>query len=87
MKLAFTTLGCPEWSLEQIAEFAGANGFEGVELRTSPDGNHLSDEAAVEEAARIGELFRSKGTRPFSLMAYSRIASPDKHAYAATPPK
>jgi len=83
MKLAFTTLGCPEWSLEQIAEFAGANGFEGVELRTSPDGNHLSDEAAVEEAARIGELFRSKGTRPFSLMAYSRFGSTDKEELAA----
>jgi len=83
MKLAFTTLGCPEWSLEQIAEFAGANGFEGVELRTSPDGNHLSDEAPVEEAARIRELFESKGTRPFSLMAYSRFGSTDPAELAA----
>jgi len=83
MKLAFTTLGCPDWSLEQIAEFAGANGFKGVELRTSPDGNHLSDEAPVEEAARIGELFASKGTRPFSLMAYTRFSATDEAERAA----
>ena len=33
MKLAFSTLGCPEWSLEQIFEAARTNGYEGVELR------------------------------------------------------
>jgi sugar phosphate isomerase/epimerase len=75
MKLAFTTLGCPDWSLEQIAAFAGEHGFEGVELRTSPDGNHLHDEAPVDEAKRIGELFQGQGTRPFSLMAYTRFGS------------
>lgn len=87
MKLAFTTLGCPDWSLEQIAEFAGANGFEGVELRTSPDGNHLSDEAPVEEATRIGELFRGNGTRVFSLMAYSRFSATEKDELVANQAK
>ena len=82
MKLAFATLGCPEWTLEKIAEFAGKNGFEGIELRTSPEGDHLSDEAPVEEAARIRELFESKGTRAFSLMAYTRFSSTDPEELA-----
>ena len=78
MKIAFSTLGCPAWSLDQIAEFAGKHGFDGVELRTCSDGNHMSDQASIEEATRIGELFRSKGTRVFSLMAYTSFTSEKK---------
>src|SRR5690242_10967337 len=33
MKLAFSTLGCPEWNLEQILSAACASGYEGVEWR------------------------------------------------------
>ncbi len=33
MKLAFSTLGCPEWNLEQIAEAARNLGYQGIELR------------------------------------------------------
>ena len=83
MKLAFSTLGCPDWSLEKIAEFAGANGFEGVELRTHDDGNHFSPAATAEEAGRLGAFFRSKGTRVFSLMAYTRFGATDPGELAA----
>ncbi len=33
MKLAFSTLGCHEWTAGQIVDAARASGFEGVELR------------------------------------------------------
>lgn len=33
MKLAFSTLGCPHWELEKIAEAARAYGYQAVELR------------------------------------------------------
>jgi len=33
MKLAFSTLGCPNWDLEQISETARRLGYDGVELR------------------------------------------------------
>ena len=33
MKLAFSTLGCPAWSLQKIAENGKARGFPGVEIR------------------------------------------------------
>lgn len=33
MKLAFSTLGCPDWSVEQVIEAARRSGYEGVELR------------------------------------------------------
>jgi sugar phosphate isomerase/epimerase len=33
MKLAFSTLGCPQWSLEEVIRAAGAYGFQGIEVR------------------------------------------------------
>lgn len=32
-KLSFSTLGCPDWSIQQIAEFALKNGYTGIEVR------------------------------------------------------
>ena len=33
MKLSFSTLGCPSWSLARILDVAGREGYDGVELR------------------------------------------------------
>jgi sugar phosphate isomerase/epimerase len=33
MKLSFTTLGCPKWTLQQIVENASLMGFDGVDFR------------------------------------------------------
>lgn len=33
MKTSFSTLACPDWSLDQVLEAAGNYGFDGVELR------------------------------------------------------
>jgi sugar phosphate isomerase/epimerase len=37
MKLAFTTLGCPDWTLRDVIENASRMGFDGVELRGIKD--------------------------------------------------
>ncbi|MEP6726351.1 MAG: sugar phosphate isomerase/epimerase family protein [Bacteroidota bacterium] len=31
--LSFSTLGCPDWSVQQIIDFAAAHGYQGIELR------------------------------------------------------
>jgi sugar phosphate isomerase/epimerase len=77
MKLSFTTLGCPDWSLEQIAKNARDFGYEGVELRTHTDGNHFSPDASKDEAKRAGQLFRDHGAPVFSVMGYTRCAFTD----------
>lgn len=33
MKISFSTLGCPSWSLDRILDAAGRLGYDGVELR------------------------------------------------------
>src|SRR5918998_2935557 len=40
-KLAFSTLGCPRWELEDVARAAGAYGYAGVELRALGGGLDL----------------------------------------------
>jgi sugar phosphate isomerase/epimerase len=37
MKIGMSTLGCPGWTLEQVAEAARAYGYQGVELRILDD--------------------------------------------------
>ena len=32
-RLAFSTLGCPDWSFDQVLDFAAAHGYDGIELR------------------------------------------------------
>src|SRR5437762_2306001 len=33
MKIAFTTLACPDWSFEKITDTAHAFGYDGIEIR------------------------------------------------------
>jgi glucosamine-6-phosphate deaminase len=41
MKISFSTLGCPTWSLERILDTAGRLGYDGVELRFIGDDDAL----------------------------------------------
>lgn len=77
MKLGFSTLGCPDWDLKQIATFAAETGFDGVELRTHPDGNHASTTMPQAERRQLKDVFDDAGSRVFSIMAYSRFGSSD----------
>jgi sugar phosphate isomerase/epimerase len=77
LKLSFTTLGCPDWSLAQIEQNAKAYGYKGVELRVHTDGNHLSPDINLTEAKRIGQRFRDSGVPIFSTMGYCRFAKTD----------
>jgi len=42
MKLSFTTLGCPDWGLQEIVENASRMGFDGVEFRGIQDEMDIS---------------------------------------------
>jgi sugar phosphate isomerase/epimerase len=77
MKLSFSTLGCPDWSLEQIARNASAMGYQGVELRTKDDNNHFSPDASPAQARDTAKLFRDQGVPIFSVMGYCRFAFSD----------
>jgi len=83
MKLSFSTLGCPDWTLEQTAENAAKMGYDGIELRTHADGNHCSSNATTTEARRVGEMFRANGVPVLSINGYTRFAYTDAAEVAA----
>lgn len=51
MKLAFSTLGCPEWNLEQIADAACSLGYQGIELRALGGSINLLDRPELQARA------------------------------------
>lgn len=78
MKLAFTTLGCPEWRIEDIPGRAKACGFDGVELRVADDGVHLRPDASADEVKRVADRFAGAGVPVFALCGYASYSSAEE---------
>ncbi len=47
IKLAFSTVACPDWTLSQVVDRASEMGYQGVELRTLGPGGSAA--AAYED--------------------------------------
>jgi len=76
MKLAFSTLGCPNWSLEKIANAALEFGYDGVELR-GLQGEFNLPKCPQFQPPRIEEtkkLFSQKGIEIVCLSSSARFA-------------
>ena len=62
MKLAFSTVACPEWTLEHVARVAESAGYLGVELRTFGSGSHQSAcDPALTAPAKVIETLGKAG--------------------------
>lgn len=62
MKLAFSTVACPEWTLARVAAFAQEAGYQGVELRTFGSGStQFACDPALTDAEKIRRLFAPTG--------------------------
>ena len=59
MKFAFSTLGCPRWTVEQIADNAALFGYSGVELRLL-DGKVIDPVMDANKVRQATALFRSR---------------------------
>lgn len=68
MKPAFSTVACPEWTLDMVAANAARYGFEGVELRTFGEGSSrlACDPALTAEEKALG-MFHEAGIEVLSL--------------------
>ncbi len=74
MKLAFSTLACPTWSLDQVVEAALEYGYQGVELRLI--GGELIDSAMpAAERQRVRRTFEHAGLPIVALDTSVRIAA------------
>src|ERR671910_94293 len=85
MKLGFLTSCMPERSLEEIAAWAGANGFEALELAAWPQlgdrpftASHIKADAFDEaEAERVRRTLGNHGLTLSALAYYDNNLAPD----------
>ena len=76
MKLSFSTLGCPDWNIDEVAKHGKVMGFHGVELRIA--GNRHVDPAMPEsERRQIKEMFTAAGLTIAAISGYTTFFGND----------
>ncbi len=77
MKPAFSTVACPEWTLEQVAERAQSLGFEAIELRTFGESStEFACDPALTSSAKVRRVFGARGIEVLSLATGLRFDEP-----------
>ena len=74
--LVFSTLGCPEWTLEQSAAVALANQYAGLEIRLL-DGEIIPADLAPSRREKVRRTLQHYNLRIAGLGASTRFTSPD----------
>ncbi len=82
MKLAYSTLGCPNWSLEQIIAAAQHNGYEGLEIRML-NGEILPPTLDKDARDQVRSKSRAAGLKIICVDTSLRIATQDAEGKAA----
>lgn len=74
--LVFSTLGCPDWSLERAAQEAVKNGYIGLEVRVL-NGQIIPPDLDAEEQRKVRQLMADYGLKIVGIGASTRFSSPD----------
>jgi sugar phosphate isomerase/epimerase len=79
MKISFSTLACPDWSLPQIVETAADSGYDGIELRFVEGEDSLWKLAAFSgtKMAETRRIFSDHGLTIACVDTSCRFHSPD----------
>lgn len=76
MPLAFSTLGCPGESLDQVIELAHSSGATGLELRAA-DGEFVYPRMPAAERGAVAKAVADAGLAVLALASYVRVCAPD----------
>jgi fatty-acyl-CoA synthase len=82
LPLAFSTLACPEWSLERVVDAAREYGYGGVELRLI-DGATIEPGLGDADRRRVRSLLGGAGLPVVALDSSIRLAGADPDRAAA----
>ena len=74
MKLAFSTLACPTWSVDQVIAAARDYGYDGVELRLI-DGELIDGAMSAENRERVRKKFVDAGVPIVAIDTSVRVAA------------
>lgn len=88
MRFAFSTVACPDWTLEHVASVAEQLGYVGVELRTFGWGSSASAcEPALTSAVKVQQTLRAAGAAPVCLstgVRFDAMVTPPVIGWAIT---
>ena len=76
MKIAYSNLSSPEWSMEEVFRYGADFGFDGVEIRLL-DGNVIPSTLETETRGKIKRLSAASGVKIVGLGASTRFATHD----------
>ena len=77
MKTAFSTVACPDWTLERVFAFSNEVEFDGVELRTFGDDSRVfACEPALTASEKVVRLARREGAEIACLATSCRFDEP-----------
>ncbi|MEX2215601.1 MAG: sugar phosphate isomerase/epimerase family protein [Phycisphaeraceae bacterium] len=86
IEFAFSTVACPDWTIDQVAANAKAYGYDSVELRTLGEGGtKLASDPALSDTAKVRQVFANAGVKvaclSTSLAFHDRATGADKAAF------
>lgn len=81
MKFGMSTLGCPEWTLEQVSQAASDYGYQGVELRIL-DGEVITPALLRANRGRLAKLFGGANPELIGLGSSVRLSTSDPNERA-----
>ena len=72
MKIAYSTVACPDWSLEEAFHHGAEYGYAGLEIAFI-DGQWVTPRVLKENQRRIRELSESSGCRAFAIAPHLEL--------------
>lgn len=82
---AFSTVACPDWSIEKVAQQAKAFGYTGVELRTFGQGStRIASDPALSDPSKVRDVLAASDIKPICLATSSSLHDPDAGASKAS---
>jgi sugar phosphate isomerase/epimerase len=76
MKLAYSSLACPGWTVEEAADAVARFGFDGIEWRLA-DGEPITSQTSPAVLQRVIEATRARGLRVPALDSSCQLAQVD----------
>ena len=76
MKLCFSTLGCPDWDVNQVAKHGKLYGYDGVELRISGD-RHIDPSLTPAQRRQVKDMFADAGLTIAAISGYTSFCGDD----------
>jgi sugar phosphate isomerase/epimerase len=73
--VTFSTLACPNWTVEEVIARASRFGYDGIEWRGGPQG-HVQPSMPAEQIAALQKASADAGILPVAITTYTSFVSP-----------